>query len=83
MCVGVPCKVLELREGGMAVVEIGGARRSVNLHLLDDVAPGDFVLVHAGFAISRLEEAEARETLALLEAYFGGSLIDTDQTEGA
>ena len=67
MCVGVPCKVLELLDGGMALVEVGGARRAVNLHLLEDVVPGEFVLVHAGFAISTLDEKEANEVFAYLK----------------
>jgi hydrogenase expression/formation protein HypC len=82
MCVGVPCKVLEILDGDMAVVEVGGARRAVNLHLLDTVLPGEYVLVHAGFAISKLEESEAQETLLMLEAYFGGSLVDEDPVSG-
>ena len=61
MCVGVP----------MQVLSIDGVKREANLMLLDqEVKVGDYVIIHAGFAISRLDEEEARETLALLrEAY--------------
>lgn len=64
MCLGIPAKVVELREG-QAVVEVGGARREVSVMLLDGVAEGDYVILHAGFAIERLDPQEAERTLAL------------------
>jgi hydrogenase expression/formation protein HypC len=55
------------QQGDMIVAEIDGVRREASLMMLaDNVAVGDYVLIHAGFAISRLDEAEARETLALM-----------------
>jgi len=54
------------RDEGLGVVEIDGVRREVSLMLLDDARVGEFLLIHAGFAIGRVDEAEARETLALL-----------------
>jgi hydrogenase expression/formation protein HypC len=70
MCVGVPMQVLSI-EGDQAMTEVDGVKREANLMLLDqDVKVGDYVIIHAGFAISKLDEEEARETLALLrEAY--------------
>ena len=70
MCVGVPMQVLSI-EGDQAMTEVDGVKREANLMLLDqEVKVGDYVIIHAGFAISRLDEEEARETLALLrEAY--------------
>jgi hydrogenase expression/formation protein HypC len=63
---------LEAIDGSDGVAEMDGVRREVNLLLLDEeVRVGEYVLVHAGFAISRLDEAEARETLALM---WGGRL---------
>jgi len=53
--------------GGVAKVEVGGVRRNVNIALLDAVGVGDYVLIHVGFALSRVDEREAVETLRLLE----------------
>jgi hydrogenase expression/formation protein HypC len=70
MCVGVPMQVISI-EGDQAMTEIDGVKREANLMLLDqEVAVGDFVIVHAGFAISRLDEEDARETLALMREAF-------------
>ena len=70
MCIGVPMEVVSI-DGSDIVAEIDGVRRVASLMILDDeVRVGDFVIVHAGFAISRLDEAEARETLALMREMF-------------
>lgn len=66
MCWAVPTKVIEV-DGQVGKVEIGGAVREVGLCLLEAPQPGDYVLIHAGFAIQKVDEAEARETLALFE----------------
>jgi hydrogenase expression/formation protein HypC len=73
MCLAIPGKVIELVAGGQtsAVVEVCGVRRRVELGLLEDdiPKPGDWVLIHVGFAMSRISEAEAIDqmrTLALL-----------------
>jgi len=63
MCLAVPGKILEAIELGIsriAKVEFGGVTRHVSLDFVPDARPGDFVLVHVGFAISRIEEEEAR-----------------------
>lgn len=65
MCLGIPAKVM-VRDGDAAVVELGGVRREISLMLLDDVSVGEWVIVHAGFAIERLSEEEAEQTLSLL-----------------
>ena len=70
MCLGVPAKVVETyREHGvlMGKVDFGGVRKSACLEHVPDVAIGDYVLVHVGFALSRLDEAEAQSVFALLE----------------
>lgn len=67
MCLGVPMKILEAR-GIEAVAEMGNTRRRIRLDLVEDAKPGDYVIVHVGFAIERLDEKEALETLALFEA---------------
>ena len=66
MCLAVPMKVIEIRDD-MGDVEVGGVRREVGLMLLDDVRVGDWVIIHAGFAISKLDENQAEETLDLLK----------------
>jgi hydrogenase expression/formation protein HypC len=65
MCLAVPGLVKTV-DGNSARVMLGGVERDVQLDLTPGVTPGDYVLVHAGFAIQRLDEAEAKETLALL-----------------
>jgi hydrogenase expression/formation protein HypC len=64
MCLGVPAKILETGDG-TAVVELGGVRREISVMLIDDVSVGGWVIVHAGFAIEKLSEEEAEQTLAL------------------
>ncbi len=65
MCLAVPARVVEIGESS-AVVEIGGVRREASLLLLDGVALGQWVIVHAGFAIAKLDPEEAERTLSLL-----------------
>ena len=69
MCLAVPAEVVEVREDRMAVVEIGGVRREASLALVDEAGPGDYVLVHAGFAIEVVDREEAEATLRLLEQW--------------
>jgi hydrogenase expression/formation protein HypC len=66
MCLAVPMRVTSIRED-MGEVEVGGVRREVGLMLLDDIEVGDWVIVHAGIAISKLDEEQAEETLKLLK----------------
>jgi hydrogenase expression/formation protein HypC len=65
MCLAVPMQLKERNEG-LGVVEVDGVRREVSLMLLDDARVGEFLLIHAGFAIGRVDEAEAKEALELL-----------------
>lgn len=67
MCLAIPMRLLEIN-GTTGSVEEAGVRRAVGLDLIADPRPGDDYLIHAGFAISRVETAEARETLALFDA---------------
>jgi len=64
MCLAVPAKVLEIK-GDRGVVDFGGIRREVSLSLIDDVKVGDYVLIHVGFAIQKLERKDAEEILKL------------------
>ena len=69
MCLAIPGKIVEIvdKENHIAKVEIGGVRRSVNVGMLDDIGVGDYVLVHVGVAMSKLNEKEAEETLRTLK----------------
>ena len=69
MCLAIPGRIVEIVDeaGGIAKVEVGGVRRNVNVALLDAVRVGDYVLIHVGFALSKVDEHEAAETLRLLE----------------
>lgn len=66
MCLAVPAEVVELRGGELALVEMGGVRKMVSVALLENVAVGDFVIVHVGYALNRLDRDEAAKTLAML-----------------
>lgn len=68
MCLAVPGKIVEIvdAENKIAKVEVGGVRRNVNTALINDTRLGDYVLIHVGFAMSKIDEREAEETLRLL-----------------
>jgi hydrogenase expression/formation protein HypC len=66
MCLAVPMKVLSI-ENETAIAEVDGVKREASLMMLsDEVKVGDYVLIHAGFAISKLDEEEAKETISLM-----------------
>jgi len=65
MCLGVPMKVVKI-EDDMATCEIDGVQREASLMMVDGVQLGDYVLIHAGFAIERLDVEDAEETLRAL-----------------
>ena len=65
MCLAIPTQVVEISGNETAVVELGGIRKSISTALLDEVAVGDYVIVHVGYALERLNVAEAEETLRL------------------
>jgi hydrogenase expression/formation protein HypC len=69
MCLGIPAQIVEQLdlEAGIAKAEISGVRRNVSVALCPEAEVGDWVLVHVGFALSRIDEEQARETIALLE----------------
>ena len=67
MCLGVPMQVKTINDD-LAVCEIDGVRREASLMMLDNVQIGDYVLIHAGFAIEKIDEAEAQLTLEALRA---------------
>ena len=67
MCLAVPVRIVELFEGDRALAEIDGVKKEISLALVEGVTIGDYVIVHVGYAISRLDEEEASRTLALFE----------------
>lgn len=68
MCVGLPAKVVNI-EDGMAIVDATGAKRKVSVELLDELNPGDYVMVHAGIAIAKIEGQSSEETIDIMARY--------------
>ena len=82
MCLGIPGQVVSLEDAGglrMGKVQFGGVVREVCLEYVPEVALGDYVIVHAGFAISPVDEDEAARTYQLLEEM--GQLTELDETD--
>ncbi len=69
MCLAIPGRILEIvdESNRLAKVDVAGVRRTVNVGLLDDAGVGDWVLIHVGFALSKVDEEEAAATLSLLQ----------------
>jgi len=66
MCLAIPMKIKEVKQG-FAQVESGGLSRLVNIEMLPDIKAGDYVLVHAGFGIEKVDPERAKETLKMLD----------------
>lgn len=67
MCHAIPAEVVEVMDGAMARVDVSGARKTVSTALVGEVSVGEYLLVHVGYALGRVDQAEAAETLRLLE----------------
>jgi len=70
MCLAIPARVVEINGGEQAdlgMVDLGGVRREVSLALVDNVSIGDYVIIHVGYALTKLDPTEAAKTLALFE----------------
>ena len=80
MCLAVPGQVLVITEDNMAVVDVGGVRRTVCLDLVTDVRVDDYVLVHVGFALQRIDQREAERQAEQLQAMFAREPDGTDGT---
>ena len=65
MCLSIPAKILSI-EGKTARASVGGTIINVGLHMIDDIKEGDYVLVHTGFALQKISDDEAQETLKLI-----------------
>lgn len=70
MCLGIPGRIIEIN-GFVARVDVAGAMKEADLRLMQEARPGDFVIIHAGFAIEKVDEAKARETLDLIKEIAG------------
>ena len=68
MCLAIPARVEELLDDDLATVDLGGVHKQVSLALVDGVAVGDYVIVHVGYALTRIAPAEAERPLALFAA---------------
>ena len=68
MCLAIPGQIIRLAGDGEAVCDIGGIEKTVNVSLIERPVPGDWVIVHVGFALNRIDAKEAEETLRILES---------------
>lgn len=66
MCLAIPARVVEIADDDQAIVDLGGVRKGISLALVEDVQVGDYVIVHVGYALTRLDPGEAEKTLALM-----------------
>ena len=83
MCLAIPVRVVELCDGSMAIVDLGGIRKAISLALVDGVQVGDYVILHVGYALSKLDPAEAERTLALFAALPRDATVQTAQSTQA
>jgi len=67
MCLAIPVRIEQLIDEERALADIGGVRKEINIALVDDLQVGDYVILHVGYALNRLDPAEAARTLALFE----------------
>lgn len=67
MCLAVPVLIVELLENEEAIVDMGGVRKNISTALLDGVAVGEYVILHVGYALSRINPEEAKKTLRLMQ----------------
>ena len=65
MCLAIPARVVEIQDGDNAVVNLGGVKKEISLALVEGVGVGDYVIVHVGYALNKLDPEEAEKTLAL------------------
>jgi len=77
MCLAIPAKIIKI-DDNMGTIDMEGTQREVSLLLLEDAKIGDYVIVHAGFAIHKIDEAEAKESLKVLRELV--SFMDTAVT---
>lgn len=71
MCLAIPARVVEIGDEETAVVDLGGVRKEVSIALIDKVAVDDYVIVHVGYALNKIDPEEAERTLQLFEQISG------------
>ncbi|MCU0813997.1 MAG: HypC/HybG/HupF family hydrogenase formation chaperone [Burkholderiaceae bacterium] len=76
MCLALPVRVVERLDGDLAVVDLDGIRKEISLALVDDVQVGDYVILHVGYALAKLDPDEAERTLALFAELDGVPAAD-------
>jgi len=82
MCLAIPVRVVELLVGDAALVDVGGVRKQISLALVEDIAVGDYVILHVGYALQKLDAEEAEKTLALF-AEMGADAINAGEHPSA
>lgn len=65
MCLALPCRIVAI-DGDTATIDVSGMKKDISLALMDDAAVGDYVIVHVGYALTRLDPEEAEKTLAVM-----------------
>lgn len=78
MCLAIPVCIQSLEDNDLAVVDIGGVRKTISVALIDELEVGDYVILHVGYALNKLDKEEARKTLAL----FGELEDQADDNQG-
>jgi hydrogenase expression/formation protein HypC len=73
MCLAIPVRVIEVGPGDTAIVDLDGLHKEISLALVDDVVTGDYVILHVGYALSKLDAEEAEKTLALFAELHGAA----------
>ena len=73
MCLAMPVKVIKILANQRAMVDIGGIKKEISTALLENVAEGDYVILHVGYALTKLDEAEAKKTLVLFTSMMQGT----------
>jgi hydrogenase expression/formation protein HypC len=72
MCLAIPSKIVEIDENNFGIIDVAGSRKRVSLMMLEEPQIGDYVIVHSGFAMRKVDEAAAKESLKILKAAFLG-----------
>ena len=75
MCLALPAQITQILDNDRAIINLGGITKEISIALLDEVAEGDYVIIHVGYALTRLDEQEAQKTLSL----FAQMLKDTSE----
>lgn len=67
MCLAIPAKIIHLLDDQSAIVEVGGIEKKISTALIENIAVNDYVIIHVGFALTKLDEVEAEKTLAIFK----------------